>query len=300
VVKRAHKTCDPPSGIQARKMKNAVHLSGVRCGGESHGGCQAGCLIFWKEAWLKKVDGPSSATGAAEPIALSPARPEQNTVWIGVYSAGSAPNATDPTYVCQSTNVYAATTPWPWWDFRQYVEDFTSGNVGLSQMLSVGLFFVYYNLIGAGIGFGTALRWVYDKFQALRGGSQYPWRPGRVPKGARTPSDKLDLRPGDVVKVKRYDEILETLDHNWRNRGMYFDGELVPFCGGTFDVLQRVEKIIDEKTGKMMRLKNDAIILKDVVCEARYAKCRRFCSRAIYPYWREIWLQRTTAGRVDG
>ena len=37
-------------------MKNSVHLEGVRCDGEGHRGCQAGCLIFWKEAWLKRVD----------------------------------------------------------------------------------------------------------------------------------------------------------------------------------------------------------------------------------------------------
>jgi hypothetical protein len=37
-------------------MENAVHLTGVRCDGQAHGGCQAGCLIYWKEAWLKRVD----------------------------------------------------------------------------------------------------------------------------------------------------------------------------------------------------------------------------------------------------
>jgi hypothetical protein len=294
VVKRAHKTCDPPSGLQARRMKNAVHLSDIRCGGESHGGCQAGCLIFWKEAWLKKVDGPGS-TPPELPAPTAFAGPgEQNVVWVGVYAAGSGPDAPEPTYVCQSTNVYAATTPLPWWDFRQYVEDLNSGNVHLSQMMSAGLFFMYHSLVHSGIGLGSAMRWAYDVFQKIRGGSPYPWRPGRVPKGVRTPASKLDLHPGELVQVRRYDEILKTLDQDWRNRGMYFDGELVPFCGGTYNVLQRVEKIIDEKTGRMVKLKNDAIILKDVACEARYAKCRRFCSRAIYPYWREIWLERAT------
>jgi hypothetical protein len=42
----------------------------------------------------------------------------------------------------------------------------------------------------------------------------------------------------------------------------------------------------------MLHLKGDAIILKDVVCQARYARCRKLCPRAIYPYWREIWLER--------
>jgi hypothetical protein len=92
--------------------------------------------------------------------------------------------------------------------------------------------------------------------------------------------------------VRSYAEILDTLDGDWKNRGMYFDGECVPFCDGRYDVLHRVEKIIDEKTGRMLRLKSDAIVLKDVACGARYSKCRRFCPRAIYPYWREIWLER--------
>ena len=64
------------------------------------------------------------------------------------------------------------------------------------------------------------------------------------------------------------------------------------YCGGEYKVLRRVEKIIDEKTGKMMRMKNDCIILEGVVCTARYSHFRRLCPRAIYPYWREIWLKR--------
>jgi hypothetical protein len=39
----------------------------------------------------------------------------------------------------------------------------------------------------------------------------------------------------------------------------------------------------------MVDIKSDAIILEDVVCAADY---HRFCTRAIYPYWREIWLEK--------
>src|SRR5438128_1916182 len=55
VFKRAHKTCDPPNGMAGYRMMNAVHLEGLRCSGSAHGQCQARCLIFWKEAWLKRV-----------------------------------------------------------------------------------------------------------------------------------------------------------------------------------------------------------------------------------------------------
>src|SRR5215510_2383055 len=58
VFKRAHKTCDPPNGVGGRRMARAVHLEGLRCNGEAHGGCQAGCLLFWKEEWLTKIEDP--------------------------------------------------------------------------------------------------------------------------------------------------------------------------------------------------------------------------------------------------
>src|SRR5215510_3937117 len=53
VVKRADHVCDTIDYTGLRRMKDAVYLTGIRCDGSEHGGCQAGCLIFWKEAWLK-------------------------------------------------------------------------------------------------------------------------------------------------------------------------------------------------------------------------------------------------------
>ena len=296
VHRRAHKTCDPPNGMGGRRMRNAVHLSDVRCGGEHHGGCQAGCLIFWKSAWLKQVQGPAPSALPAPPAATGrPPVCTADAVFAAVYRNGVAAPADDPAYACQSTDVEAATTALPWWDLRQYGEDVASGNVRVRQIFAGMMFYVYHTILQSGIGLGSAMRSAYDLFQKLRGGTAYPWRPGKVPKGTRTPSAKLDLRVGETVKVRPYAEILETVDDRWKNRGMYFDAELVTFCGGEYEVLARVERIIDEKTGKMLSLKNDAIILKDVTCQARYSKCRHFCPRGIYPYWREIWLQRSHA-----
>src|SRR5690606_15918944 len=58
VYKRAHKTCDTIAGTGGRRLEAGVHLD-LRCDGRAYGGCQAACLLFWKEAWLKPV-----ATGA--------------------------------------------------------------------------------------------------------------------------------------------------------------------------------------------------------------------------------------------
>ena len=56
VRSRAHKACDTIDWQQFRRMESAVHLEELRCDGSAHGGCQAGCLLFWKEAWLRPVD----------------------------------------------------------------------------------------------------------------------------------------------------------------------------------------------------------------------------------------------------
>src|SRR5215475_14523868 len=55
VFKSAHKTCDTIESHAIRNMANAVHLDGLRCDGEAHGGCQAACTLYWKESWLKPV-----------------------------------------------------------------------------------------------------------------------------------------------------------------------------------------------------------------------------------------------------
>src|SRR5208283_1748926 len=115
---------------------------------------------------------------------------------------------------------------------------------------------------------------------------------GTIPDDQPTPTVTLDLQPGELVRIKSHDEILKTLDTRNRNRGLYFDAEEVPYCGGTYRVLKRVRKIIHERTGKMLVMKTPCFILDSVVCQSRYSECRLFCPRSIYSYWREIWLER--------
>src|SRR4029453_3187430 len=54
IYKGAHKTCDTVFPIRGRRVANSVHLE-TRCNGKGHGGCEAECLIFWKEAWLRPL-----------------------------------------------------------------------------------------------------------------------------------------------------------------------------------------------------------------------------------------------------
>src|SRR5262245_14473911 len=56
VYKVAHKTCDTVDRSGGRWLPHGIHLD-LRCDGEAYGGCQAACLLFWKEAWLKPLSG---------------------------------------------------------------------------------------------------------------------------------------------------------------------------------------------------------------------------------------------------
>ncbi len=296
VYKRAHKTCDTVFPVRGRRLEQAVHLD-TRCNGQAHGGCQAGCLIFWKEAWLKQVNSGSAAS-AVSPVeapseesgATANAGCTEADVWA--HAEISAPSGGAPTYVCQATRLPYATTDLRWWDIRQYVEDYTSGNVGIWRIISGLVYATYNSLIHAGVGLGRPLRWIYDKFHPLFGGTLFPRKTGAIPDGQPTPLVTLNLQPGELVRVKSHEEILRTLNTSSKNRGLYWDAEMVPYCGRTYRVLKRVTRIVDENTGAIREMRTPCIILDSVVCESRYSYCRMFCPRSIYSYWREIWLER--------
>src|SRR5689334_257702 len=109
VYKRAHKTCDPD--YRSRRIHRAVHLE-TRCDGQAHGGCQAGCLLFWKEAWLKPVaqNHPHDAIVVIDPLSEdkgneSTSRCTESSIWNGAQAQTADAPSGDPTYICQATQV---------------------------------------------------------------------------------------------------------------------------------------------------------------------------------------------------
>jgi hypothetical protein len=303
VYKRAHKTCDTVFPVRGLRVDRSVHLN-TRCEGSFHGGCQAGCLIFWKEAWLKPVAPVHrnplvdevkavSRDGAVSPVSSRCSEAD-------VISNAQLPGEnSQKVYACQATQLPYASSELPWWDLRQYAEDYTSGNVGLWRLTCGLAYFIFLTLSEAGIGLGRPIRWLYDHLYFLWGGSPFPRRVGQIPAGEPTPVKTLDLQPGELVRIKPYQEILKTLNSQNRNRGLYFDAEEVPYCGRTYRVLRRVERILNERTGKLQEMKVPCIVLDSVICEARYSECRLFCPRSIHSYWREIWLEREVPQNVS-
>jgi len=301
VDKIAFKTCDTATWTGLRRMTDTVHLAGVRCDGQAHGGCQASCLIFWKTAWLTKVSVPSQNGRRAEPAdqlsALAQPMSEPRApgcsgctrerladVALGACRPRDADVGSDrPVYSCQATELTrAAPVGIPLWDLRQYVQDVRTGNAPVPQVVR-----------GIAIGaFNRMQDLTRDKLPErirIRGGLRYPFIEGTAQK---SPDERLDLQPGEWVRIKSIEEISATLKADNTNRGLSFDREMLKYCGRTAQVLRRVEQIIDESSGQMLTMKTPCIVLSDVVCTADY---HRSCPRGIYAYWREIWLERVPA-----
>jgi hypothetical protein len=262
----AHKTCDGSGAI--RKMDKTVHLDELRCDGSAHGGCQARCLLFFREEWLAPASEPqpaaSAMTGKDARAILMPNTQRTNESGESVYR-------------CQATDVGRASRPLPQYDPRQYVRDLTSGNVSLRVFL-VGLVvyaFKKYQLMSERI---------LPRRLRIRGGQPYPFYQG-TGTGARTPI--VDVAPGQVVEIRSKDEIMPTLSSENRNRKLWFDPEMVPHCGKRAPVNRHVQRIIDETTGKMIKL-SDCVALDNIVCQGIY---HRFCPRSLDQYWRSAWLR---------
>ena len=154
-------------------------------------------------------------------------------------------------------------------DPRHYARDLLTGNVRL-RPLFIGLAIAFFNRV-----------------QRRFGGAVFP----RYAPGVTTapPQDALGLQPGDLVRVKPKSLIEPTLNRASRNRGLWFDRDMIRFCGGEYRVKARVERVIIEKTGELRQLTNSCIILDGVTAIGEY---QGFNPENDYIFWREVWLER--------
>jgi hypothetical protein len=304
VFKRAHKTCDtiagPLTGYVERKVPDGVHLE-FRCDGKAYGGCQAACLIFWNEAWLERIDDASSDPSPS-PSPLPPKLVRARCTEADVLRATRVAESEkmEPRYACQATELHSYSMPIKWWDARQYIEDYRSGNTTIKQMLRTLIYAVFYfGSLANRHRLGRPARWLYGACMKAVGGSPMRRTRGNIPLDKLTPRTDLNLVPGDLVRVKSFEAILDTVNKNNSNRGLTFDAEMVMFCGNTYRVRTRVEKFIDEGSGRMKTLKTPAVILDGAYCRACYSDQRFFCPRSIFAWWREVWLEKVDEGTVQ-
>lgn len=271
-------------------MTNTVHLEGLRCEGEGHGGCQAGCLIYWKEAWLKRASKDTVSVQHLQPSgAVATANDARCTAQTLLNASAQTDAQGETVYTCQATEVLRFSSYMWAWDPRQYIRDLRSGN------LATGM---------AGDSWGQqALEKVLSVLRILRSVAIYffntrqerarvrrPTYPYTGGTATNVPIEWLDIQPGELVQVRSKEEIIATLNKQDRHRGLLFDGAMLSHCDGIYRVLRRVHRIVDEKTGKMLEMKYPCIALEGVTCQWDY---HRLCPRSTCtPYWRENWLKR--------
>jgi hypothetical protein len=288
----AHKTCDTATLLMGRRMHDAVFLEDLRCDGSAHGGCQARCLLFWKTQWLKPVDGAPGANGGNSPRPAGQ-RKETCSERQLTEATSSLTASGEARYSCQATEHWAASEPLRPLAVSHFIADYRTRNAKLTEILKIVFLHLVWRLRELPFGWSISVR-LYDRVHRLLMGRPDPYREGLIPDGATTPDERLGLQPGEWVEVKSHDEILKTITGRLENRGLKYNVEMTPACGQRFRVAQRVERIIEEKSGRMMTFKNPCITLEGVYCRALYTPYSLLCTRRVPPYFREIWLRRVS------
>jgi hypothetical protein len=238
-----------------RRLPGCVLVSGLRCDGEPHGGCQARCYVIWRTEWLRRPGDAQSAVGQGS---VAPARvPSQ------------APDGTPrERYFCQYTELHAASTPMGPWGIGKELRPLVAGNVTLQTWI---------------VGLATRL---FNRVQGLRGGAGFPDRPRLKGLPAIEPEP---LVPGDKVIVRPIIEIESTLNDKGKHRGLWFDPDQIKHCGKPRTVIARVHKIIDDAYGQMLTMKTPCILLEDVDYSGETLS---FSAQHDLYFWREHWLHK--------
>lgn len=258
VSSRVVKLCvETDHGYEMREFPgdDVVILENVRCAGDAHGDCPRGCNLLWKAAWIRNAPSPGMPAVVAKRAAVPG-------------SLAFKTREDSGRYFCQSSQIAAATSFLP--VIRRITKSFrnlryrTCGPIDLARWFAVPVWFKLRHKV-----FGPLVR-----------GS-----------GRQTPSDSLNLQPGEWVEVKSLEEIKGTLDQSGRNRGLVFDAGMSRFCGRRFQVRSRVDSMIMETTGMMRAVKN-TVLLENVTCCCVFAVGG--CPRKDLLYWREIWLKRVS------
>ena len=126
----------------------------------------------------------------------------------------------------------------------------------------------------------------FNALQSWRSGASYPAMP--------TPSDDKSikgqtLQAGDWVRVKTPAELARAMNSNSKNRGLWFDRDMLKHSGQLRRVRGRIEKIIDIHSSTMISMKTNCIVLDGVDYSGEF---QGFGEQHDFLYWREAWLTR--------
>lgn len=266
VFRCMHRLFDYRKTRVMRHMHDAVLLVDGVCTGAQHGDCDAACHTVWRSAWLRRIDARNDqvaqddAVADARPDAARNALSDAAVLWRG--SRG-------PRYVCQLTQLHAASEPIPRWSLVDWMRPLVAGNVTVAAF---------------------AVAWLTDLFnsvQHLRGGVSFPVL--EAPSGVIPRQADVPLRPNDRVVVRPSGEIRATLNDQFMHRGLWFEPDMLKHCGHPYRVKAEVRRLVDIVSGEILTMKTPAYVLDDV----HFSGERQLFNAQYEPlYWRSAWLRR--------
>ncbi len=110
----------------------------------------------------------------------------------------------------------------------------------------------------------------------------------------RVRSKRRKLRRGELVQVLSEAQIRDTLDAADRREGLPWMAEMAQYCGRTFRVYRRAEKVFLDHYCYVGRLRN-TVLLEGVRCSGTH---HGGCQMGCLLLWKEDWLQPAPADAV--
>jgi len=263
VFRCMHRLFDYRKSRRMRHMDGAVLLVRAVCNGAQHGHCEASCHTIWKTQWLRQV--PPGVAGTT-PAPSDGAR--DNTAGI----AAPKRNAASQAYFCQLTQLHEASRPVRRRSAAEVLMPLVSGNVALPAYI---------------LGWLTH---IFNNVQHRRQGVGYPALELITAEAAT--GDEEPIRAGDHARVRSAAQIRGTLNSQFMHRGLWFEPDMLKYCGRCYPVQAEVRNLIDIVTGEMLTMKTPAYILKGV----HFSGERQMFNSQFEPlFWRSVWLKRDEA-----
>ena len=176
-------------------MHDAVHLTGARCDGSGHDGCQAACLLYWKTAWLRPM--PPNA-----PIPVQPPSTTPVPALLTDATRDRGPTVRSSRYRCQATEMLRAApeplpTPRPHAVRRRRAHRERRRRAGRCGRFPRGRC-------------TTAFRTSDSPIPAESAATSTAVAAWGVVTGTavgRTPTERSNLQPGELVRIKSRNEV---------------------------------------------------------------------------------------------
>jgi len=260
VFRCMHRLFDYRKTRLMRHMDGSVLLVGAICDGSHHGSCEASCHTIWKSAWLRRVEpnDDRSSTGTAS-------HGKELVEDVSLLQFGTQA----PRYSCQLTQLKAASLPINTWSAVDFLRPLIAGNV---------------SPVAFAVGWLTNL---FNELQQKRGGVGFPAFETVVPNVEKPQVTPLEV--DDQVVVKSSSEIRATLNDQMLNRGLYFDSDMLKYCGQRGCVQAEVRRLVDIVTGEIITMKTPAYLLRGV----HFSGERQLFNAQYEPlYWRSVWLKK--------